>query len=150
MINEIDYDQVGTDNAEFVELINLSAGPVNLDNYTLELVNGAGGGAIVYDTIDLPNVDLAAGGYYVICTNAATVPNCNLVDTPLTDWIQNGAPDAIGLRLSGVLEDAISYEGNTGTPYTEAIGTSAADSNTVAFVGLSRFPERSGHGPQRR
>ena len=40
VINEIDYDQVGTDNAEFVELINVSAGPVNLDNYTLELVNG--------------------------------------------------------------------------------------------------------------
>ena len=113
VINEIDYDQVGTDSAEFVELKNVSGGIVNLDTYTVELVNGNAGGAAVYDTIDLPNVNLAAGDYYVISANAATVPNCDLDDGPDTDFIQNGSPDAVGLRNSGVLFDAVSYEGNT-------------------------------------
>ncbi|HEV2856590.1 MAG TPA: ExeM/NucH family extracellular endonuclease [Thermoanaerobaculia bacterium] len=144
VINEIDYDQIGTDSAEFLELKNVSGGVVNLDNYTVQLVNGNGGGAAVYDTIDLPNVNLAAGDYYVICANAATVPGCDLDDGPDTDFIQNGSPDAIGLRLSGVLVDTVSYEGNSGAPYTETTGTptaTASDSNTVAFIGLSRFPD---------
>ena len=143
VINEIDYDQVGADNAEFLEIKNVGGGVVNLDNYTVQLVNGTGGGAAVYDTIDLPNVNLAAGDYYVICANAATVVNCDLDDGPNTDFIQNGSPDAIGLRLSGVLVDAVSYEGNSGAPYTETAGAPVAssDSNTIAFLGLSRFPD---------
>jgi len=143
VINEIDYDQVGTDNAEFLELKNIGASPVNLDNYDVQLVNGTGGGATVYDTINLPNVNLAPGDYYVICANATTVINCDLDDGPDTDFIQNGAPDAIGLRLSGTVVDAVSYEGNSGAPYTETTGApvAQADSNTVAFIGLSRFPD---------
>ncbi len=141
VINEIDYDQVGADSAEFLELKNVSGAVVNLDNYSVEFVNGNAGGAVLYDTIDLPNVNLAAGDYYVICANAATVVNCDLDDAPNTDFIQNGSPDALGLRLSGVLVDAVSYEGNSGAPYTETTGTAAADSNAVAFIGLSRFPD---------
>jgi hypothetical protein len=141
VINEVDYDQVGADTAEYLELYNAGPAAVNLDNYTVELVNGSGGGAAVYDTIDLPNVSLAAGDYYVICANAATVPNCDLDDGPNTDFIQNGAPDGIGLRLSGVLVDAVSYEGNTGAPYTEGTGTAAADSNTIGLIGISRLPD---------
>ena len=45
VINEVDYDQIGTDSAEFLELKNIGAGPVNLDNFTVELVNGNAGGA---------------------------------------------------------------------------------------------------------
>jgi uncharacterized protein len=146
VINEIDYDQIGTDGAEFVELKNTSGSPINLDNYTLEWVNGNGGGAVLYGTtVDLPNVNLAAGDYFVICGNAANTPNCDMDVLPDTDLIQNGNPDGIGLRLSGVLVDAVSYEGNTGAPYTEGTGTPnnavGADSNTVANIGLSRLPD---------
>src|SRR5262245_64775727 len=59
VINEIDYDQPGADTAEFLELKNISSSTINLDNYTLELVNGTGGGAAIYQTIDLPNVNLS-------------------------------------------------------------------------------------------
>lgn len=45
VINEIDYDQANTDTAEFLELKNV--GPIDLDPYTVELVNGTGGGAAV-------------------------------------------------------------------------------------------------------
>ena len=45
-------------------------------------------------------MDLAAGGYFVVCGNAATTLNCDLDVAPDTNLIQNGAPDAVGL-LSG-------------------------------------------------
>ena len=54
VINEIDYDQPGTDGAEFLELKNVSAGPVALGGHSVVLVNGTGGGATTYQTIALP------------------------------------------------------------------------------------------------
>ena len=92
VINEIDYDQPGTDGAEFLELKNVSAGPVALGGHSVVLVNGTGGGATTYQTIALPAVDLAAGGYFVVCGNAATTLNCDLDVAPDTNLIQNGAP----------------------------------------------------------
>ena len=143
IINEIDYDQPGSDTAEFIELKNVSGSPVDLDPYDVQLVNGNGGGAVVYKTIDLPAVTLAAGDYYVICGNAATVANCDLDVSPDTDLVQNGAPDAVGLLLSGALVDAVSYEGDTGAPYTEGSGTGLEDPGTTGsdFLGISRFPD---------
>ncbi len=141
VINEIDYDQAGTDTAEFVEIKNAGSSPINLDGFSLELVNGNGGGAAVYDTISLPNVSLAAGDYFVVCANAATVSNCDLDDSPDTNFIQNGAPDAVGLRNgSGTLVDAVSYEGDTGTPYTEGSGAGLVDDSSAAGS-ISRCPD---------
>src|SRR5918994_4684073 len=77
VINEIDYDQPGGDTAEFVELKNVSAGTIELDPYSLELVNGNGGGASVYRTINLPAFQLAGGEHYVVCANIATTANCD-------------------------------------------------------------------------
>jgi len=141
VINEIDYDQAGTDAAEFVELKNTSGGGINLQTYTLELVNGTGGGATVYDTIALPDVVLAAGDYFVVCANAATVANCDLDDGPNTNFVQNGAPDAVGLRNNGALVDAVSYEGNAGAPYTEGTGTGLVDDPSITDSGIARFPD---------
>ena len=138
VINEVDYDQPSTDAAEFLELRNVSASAINLDTYTVELVNGNAGGAVIYQTIDLPNVNLAAGDYYVVCANPATTTNCDLDVAPDTNLIQNGAPDGIGLKLSGTLVDALSYEGNTGAPYTEASGSGLDDTGASATRGLSR------------
>src|SRR5215208_2396309 len=92
VINEVDYDQPSTDTAEFLELENVSAAAIELDAYAVELVNGTGGGATVYQTIDLPAVSLAAGDHYVVCANAATTANCDLDGV---SSIQNGDPDAI-------------------------------------------------------
>ncbi len=138
VINEVDYDQPSTDTAEYVEIKNVGASAASLDGVTLVLVNGTGGGASVYDTIDLPNESLAAGGYFVVCANAATVSNCDLDDSPDTNFIQNGAPDAAALRYDGEVLDAVSYEGNTGAPYTEGSGEGLADSSSVAGLSISR------------
>ncbi len=141
VINEIDYDQPGTDTAEFIELLNIGPGSVNLDDYTLELVNGNGGAAALYLTIDLPNVVVPVGGSYVVCGNTANVPGCDFDITPDENLVQNGPPDGIGLRRLGVLEDAVSYEGNTGAPYLEGTGTTAADDNVSVGLGISRTPD---------
>jgi predicted extracellular nuclease len=136
-INEVDYDQAGTDAAEFIELKNVSNAPINLDNYVVEIVNGDAGLAVVSTSIDLPAVSLAANDYYVICGDALNVPSCDLDHPTNTNLIQNGAPDAVGLRLNGTLVDALSYEGSTAAPYTEGTGTSLADNDSVG-IGLSR------------
>jgi predicted extracellular nuclease len=141
VINEIDYDQPGTDTAEFIELKNVSSAPVDLDPYELRLVNGNGGGASVYQAIDLPAVLLAPGDYFVICGDAASTPNCDLDVSPDSNLIQNGAPDAVGLALGGTVVDAVSYEGDTGAPYTEGSGSGLEDDSNVAFLGISRLPD---------
>ena len=41
VINEIDYDQPGTDTAEFIELFNSSSSIISLDNYSIDLINGS-------------------------------------------------------------------------------------------------------------
>ncbi|MBK8966931.1 MAG: lamin tail domain-containing protein [Lewinellaceae bacterium] len=140
VINEVDYDQVGTDMAEFIELKNAGSTTVNLDPYTLELVNG--GDNTVYQTVDLPNVNLAPGDYFVICGNGSGVPNCDFpFPGALSNRIQNGAPDAVRLLLNvGVLVDALSYEG-TVTGAAEGTGTAASDSDDTHGVGLSRLPD---------
>jgi len=140
VINEVDYDQAGTDASEFVEIKNVSGAPVDLTGYSVELVNGNGGA--IYNTITLPSVSLAAGDYFVVCANATTVANCDLDDGPDTNFIQNGAPDAVGLRDgASALIDAVSYEGDTASPYTEGSGVGLVDNSSVDTFGLSRIPD---------
>ena len=143
VINEVDYDQSGTDNAEWIELRNNGSVAVDLGAFKLELVNGNLGGASVYRTLTLPTYSLAAGGYYVVGNNAST-PNVNLVVTPTTDLIQNGAPDAIGLRdASNNLLDALSYEGSSGAPYVEVSGALLNDAGnaTTPLASIGRVPD---------
>ena len=137
VINEIDYQQPDSDNKEFIELKNISAGTINLDNYTVDLAIRIPF-TTVYTMIDLPNVNVVPGGYFVICGVPANVPNCNLDHSTDSAFIEN-VPGAVGLRRSGGLVDAISFGGNT-SGYSEGGGTSATDSDTP-FVGLSRFPD---------
>lgn len=141
VVNEIDYDQPSTDNAEFVELLNVGSSPIDLDPYSLELVNGDTGGATVYRSVDLPGYSLAAGDHYVVCGVAANVPNCDLELGVSSNLIQNGAPDAVAVVSGTVVVDTVSYEGDTGSPYTEGSGSGLVDDGTEAAQGLSRYPD---------
>ena len=132
VINEIDYDQPGTDTTEFIEIKNVGSTTADLDDVFVDFINGSGGGAASYKTIDLPDVSLAAGEYFVVCANAATVPNCDLDGTPDADFIQNGSPDAIALRFgssTGTIFETVSYEGAT-PGFTE--GAAGATTDTGA------------------
>ncbi len=95
-INEIHYDNSGTDVNEFIEI----AGPAgtNLAEYSIVLYNGSGGA--VYDT------DVLAG----------TIPNQqNGFGTVSLSYpsngIQNGSPDGVALVHNGVAVQFLSYEG---------------------------------------
>ncbi len=110
-INEIDYDQPGTDAAEFVEI----AGPAGTyDNVVLELVNGYN--ETIYRTADLGSITLSdeSDGYGFYVVGAATVENVDLTpgDWPSENIIQNGSPDAIVLKIDGSIVNAVSYEGS--------------------------------------
>ncbi|HRH69123.1 MAG TPA: lamin tail domain-containing protein, partial [Flavobacteriales bacterium] len=133
VINEVDYDETGTDTKEFIELKNVGTGPSTLTGMKVVLYNGSNG--LSYGTITLPNVVLAAGDYYVI--GSALVPNVDQVAW-VQDGIQNGAPDGIRLTTAAdVTLDQMSYEGAMLT--TE--GTSAGTDPNPAGLGLSRLPD---------
>ncbi len=109
VINEIDYDQPGTDTAEFIELYNAGSSAVSLDDFTIELING--NNALSYRTINLSSFNIDANAYFVVCGDASLVANCDYSFTTTTSWMQNGAPDGVGLYENGSLLDSLSYEG---------------------------------------
>jgi hypothetical protein len=136
VINEFDYDHSGTDDAEFIELKNISDISVNLQNYGLKLINGSN--SEVYETIILEDFALQGGDYYVICGDSNNVPNCDL-DLTKESFFQNGAPDAISLyKEIGddiFLVDTVSYEGEI-AGYFEGEGIVLEDNDSLGF---SRF-----------
>lgn len=154
IINEVDYDNVGTDNAEFVEILNPTSSPIALDGIKLVLVNG--NGSTVYNTIDLSAATtLAPGQYLVVGSAMVSTAQGALSLTPFTtDGIQNGAPDGMALidSTNEVLLDAISYEGaitsvminGFAAPVSlvegTALGAGVADSSTVQGS-LCRSPD---------
>lgn len=139
VINEVDYDQPGTDADEFVEIKNTGAVDINLGGVELRLVNGSN--SSVYTTIVLNNAILTAGDYYVV--GSATVPNVDQIEFS-TNGIQNGAPDAVALYAPGnVLIDVVSYEGDT-PGFTEGSGAGLEDITATApynNFSISRFPD---------
>jgi len=136
IINEIDYDQPGTDTAEFIELFNSGTSAVSLDNYVVELINGSN--ASSYRTIDLSGFNIDSNGYFVMCGDASQVTNCDFSFTTTNSWFQNGAPDAVGLYENSVLLDSLSYEGDL-PPLTEGTILSIGDNNTD-ITSISRIP----------
>jgi hypothetical protein len=151
VVNEVDYDQPSTDDAEFVELLNASGGPVALGELDLLGVNGSSAPGTEYFRLPLPDATLPSGGYLVV--GAASVANVDLV-VPDPGFLQNGAPDAVAIvrrgasgPLEDVLIDSVSYEGDTaGGPatggfWTEGSGAGLEDSPTIAFVALARSPD---------
>jgi uncharacterized protein len=139
VINEVDYDQPGTDTAEFIEIKNVSDEVQTLGGLQLAFINGAND--TEYRTVILAAVEVAAGDYYVVCGNSGLVANCD-VELPIAqDLIQNGAPDAIALREGGpggTIVDAVSYEGVV-PGFSE--GASAPTDSGEASMSISRCPD---------
>ena len=112
VINEIDYDQVGGDNAEFIEIKNAGVMPASFVGVSLELVNGVEGSPN-YRVIDLsPLGDIEPGELIVVGAESVIAGlDGGVRSLSLPVSLQNG-PD--GVRLTEVnlgVIDALGYEG---------------------------------------
>ena len=142
VINEVDYDQLGTDDREFVELFNDSGHAVDLDGLAVVVATAA----TEYGRVDLTGV-LAARGYAIVASPKVVIAaDAGVVRFPwnaATNNLRNTAPAAIGIldTVNGELVDALSYNGSvtsavvTDVPdpvsFVEGNATSIVDSNTV-------------------
>ncbi len=117
-INEIHYDNAGTDAGEFIEV----AGPAgtSLTGYSIVLYNGAGGAS--YDTDALSGViPNQQGGFGTVSLGYPS------------NGIQNGSPDGVALVGPGsVLIQFLCYEGTFA-----AVGGPAAG-QTCTDIGVSQ------------
>ena len=137
IINEVDYDQLGTDTAEFIELYNTGTSSLSLDGFALDLINGNTGSA--YRNIDLSGFSVAASDYFVVCNANGTVANCDFAFTSSSSWLQNGAPDGIALYDNNTLIDSMTYEGEI-VGFTEGSTLFLEDSNGLS-MSLGRIPD---------
>lgn len=110
-VNELEYDQPGTDVSEFIEIYNPATTPMPLDGWSLEFFNGADSGNL-YRIVDLSVMpSLEASEYLVV--GSAIVPYVDLVAWT-ANGIQNGgtSPDGVALLWHGIVVEAFSYEGS--------------------------------------
>lgn len=117
-INEIHYDNSGTDVGEAIEIA--GAAGTDLSGYSLVLYNGSNtpGAAPVYDTVALSGViDDEGAGYGALSFSFPA------------NGIQNGAQDGIALvGPDGHVVQLLSYEGTfTAAPGTPAAGMTSTD-----------------------
>ena len=127
-VNELHYDNVGTDTGEFIEV----AGPAGTDLAGWQVVLYNGGNGAAYNTRTLSGIIPGAAGEY------GTVA----LDYP-RDGIQNGGPDGLALvEPGGDVRQFLSYEGTM-----TAIG-GAADGLTSTDIGVAETPSDVGQSLQ--
>ncbi len=116
-INEVHYDNFGTDEGEFIEIVLEDAGSYSLADFEVYLYNGNNGGS--YDSKSLE-----------MFTEGNSVDNFTFYyyDYP-ENGIQNGAPDGIALVYQGTLISGqfLSYEGSMTATDGPASGVTSTD-----------------------
>jgi cysteine-rich repeat protein len=155
VINEVDYDQPGTDTAEFMEIYNSSDAPIPLANLVLVLVNG--NNSTEYLRVNLADAgsELGAGKYLVFgtATLLSTVTDSSVlkITASADSLVQNGAPDGLAIydTAADKLVDSLSYEGDmrsvtlnqTTTKFSLTEGAGSTATLVDAGAGsLSRIP----------
>ncbi|MBB4659608.1 ExeM/NucH family extracellular endonuclease [Parvularcula dongshanensis] len=137
-INELHYDNAGTDVGEFVE-VRTKAG-ADASGLLVELLNGSNG--TVYDALTADEASVTTDGefdYYVF-------------ELP-TNGLQNGSPDGLALSVDGTLVEFLSYEGEFAAAEGAASGQTSIDigveetSNTEVGQSLQRGVDDSWAGP---
>ncbi|MBU1099354.1 MAG: choice-of-anchor D domain-containing protein [Bacteroidetes bacterium] len=93
MINEVDADTPGTDDAQFIELYSIGTANVSLNGLTLVLFNG--NDDLSYRSVDLDGYSTDASGYFVYGNPAVTGVDLSVDNSVL---IQNGA-DAVAIYV---------------------------------------------------
>lgn len=149
VINEVDYDQPGMDEAEFIEIMNPSAkDTVDLTGYELVFLNGAQSGPKKDYAHYALSGTLAPRGYLVYAAAGVTVgAGARVVRFANINAIQNGPNDAIAIVKDGEVIDSLSYGGSLAEPcnFVEGTPAKAYDSNTITGA-LIRFPDGADTG----
>ena len=114
-INEIHYDNVGTDVGEFIEVIIENPGSYALADFGITFYNGNGGASYYSQTVDNFTIGNTAGNFTIYYLNYA--------------GIQNGAPDGMALTYQGVVVSGqfLSYEGTFSATNGPANGMVSTD-----------------------
>jgi hypothetical protein len=126
VINEVQYDDGGTDDREFVELYNGGLGAVDISGWTLVAKDNTAPNNPTHTIPGAPGSGttmLAAGGYYVIGNTG--VPNLN--QSVAVNAFEN---DGETLELNdgtGALVDGIAYEGFQDPTSSQHFGPLNAD-----------------------
>lgn len=118
-INEIHYDNSGTDADEFIEIVLENPGSYTLSGFSVVLYNGNNGAS--YDTKTLDQFTMGATvGNFAFYTYNYTVNGFS---------IQNGAPDGMALAYQGTLiaGQFLSYEGTLTATDGPATGLTSVD-----------------------
>jgi len=116
-INEIHYDNDGTDQDEMIEVVVEDAGSYTLSLFQVDLYNGNGG--VVYNTKTLDQF-----------TQGTTSNNFTIFHYIYpTNGIQNGAPDGMALSYNGTMISGqfLSYEGTLVATAGPASGLTSVD-----------------------
>jgi len=100
-INEIHYDNAGTDEGEFIEVVIENPGNYELGDFQVILYNGSGGASYNSKSLDDFIVGATVGSFTIY-----------YFEYP-SNGIQNGSPDGMALSYQGVLISGqfLSYEG---------------------------------------
>ncbi|HEY4179842.1 MAG TPA: lamin tail domain-containing protein [Kofleriaceae bacterium] len=163
VINEIDYDNDGTDSNEFIEIYNPTAAAISVANMQIVLVNGNTTATpalySTHATYDLTTVDTLASHQYLVIGSSTliagldtTTPDPDIKTLALAvaaDNIQNGARDAVflvekgnmAMSIAPTVVDSITYAGNTTGNLTYTVGgqmiTFAPEGTSSASVDAS-------------
>lgn len=138
VINEIDYEQTGADDAEFIEILNTASCAANLATISLEYVNGGDSKVYGRSALSAAGETLAAGARLVVghAKVLATLPSDIQRVTLGSTGLQNGAPDAVRIMDGTNMIDAVSYEGQVAGA-TEGAGAASDDGEGT----FSRCPD---------
>jgi hypothetical protein len=111
-INEIHYDNTGTDTGEAIEI----AGPAGTDlsGWSLVRYNGNGGASYGTDNLSGPIPDSGNGFGFLV------------VNYP-TNGLQNGSPDGVALVQDSTVVQFLSYEGSFTAADGPAVGQTSVD-----------------------
>jgi len=127
VINEVDADNAGTDDKEFIELKTTSPN-MSLNGYCVVLFNGSGD--VSYNAFDLDGYTSDANGLFVLGSSILS-PSPNFTFTAAANEVQNGA-DAVAVYQ----DDASNFPDGTSVTTTNLIDAFVYDTNDGDDSGL--------------
>ncbi len=116
-LNEMHYDNAGTDTGEFLELVLQDAGSYDLADFAVTLYNGNNGGQYDSKSLDLFTAGITSNGftiYYLVFPE---------------NGIQNGESDGLAISYQGTVVDGqfLSWEGTLTASDGPAAGMTSED-----------------------